>query len=138
MHVCSMCHEEKPLDKFGPHPLGKDGKRSACKKCVALVSKKYRQDHSGKWKESSRRSKIKSAYGLEYKDFLKILESQKNACPVCEVKFRTHSDAYVDHDHQAGLVRGLLCMKCNFGIGIFNDNVGSLARAIVYLSGQGK
>jgi len=41
----------------------------------------------------------------------------------------------IDHDHLTGLIRGLLCPKCNQALGLFDDNIGNLQKAIEYLEG---
>lgn len=41
---------------------------------------------------------------------------------------------HVDHDHATGMVRGLLCGRCNMGIGLLRDNIGIMKNTILYLS----
>ena len=62
-----------------------------------------------------------------------LFESQGGVCAICG---RIDSDGRrlsVDHDHRAGKVRGLLCGKCNRGIGIFDEDIIKLQSAINYL-----
>jgi len=76
---------------------------------------------------------IKANYNLSYEDWSKMWESQNGRCAICEKPFTKPSDAYVDHNHQTNKVRSLLCMKCNIGIGIFNDSPKLTAKVTEYL-----
>jgi hypothetical protein len=63
-----------------------------------------------------------------------MLQNQDNKCFICSYEFgQKQGDTYVDHCHTTSVVRGLLCQKCNSGLGYFKDNVKSLAKAIEYL-----
>lgn len=65
--------------------------------------------------------------------FRRLLKQQGNACPICERKFSDAVPANVDHCHTHGHVRGLLCVKCNTGLGHFNDDPERMMRALKYL-----
>lgn len=81
-----------------------------------------------KFKEKLRRKNL----SVEYLDYIKLIEKQKNLCAICLLPEKTKSLA-IDHDHKTMKVRGLLCQKCNRGIGLFSDNQTLLKRAIEYL-----
>ena len=63
---------------------------------------------------------------------------QNGCCAIC--KGEEPSDfkgrLSIDHDHSSGKIRGLLCMKCNSGLGMFNDDEDILLNAIKYLKGN--
>lgn len=61
----------------------------------------------------------------------RILMEQSWVCGICEQPFK--KTPCIDHDHHTNRVRGLLCSRCNTGLGHFRDEVKILARAIVYL-----
>lgn len=66
-----------------------------------------------------------------------MLKQQNDCCKICKKHkslFKTH--LHVDHDHSTGKIRGLLCQKCNQGIGYFYESIASLQNAIKYLSGE--
>lgn len=96
-------------------------------------SEKWKKNHPEKVKQISRRASIKCSYGLSYEDWLKIWKNQDGKCAICGEIFTKPSNAYTDHDHKTDEIRGLLCRKCNFGIGLFNDNPELLMNAIRYL-----
>jgi hypothetical protein len=78
-------------------------------------------------------------YGLRPEEYLSLLQAQDGKCAVCKTPaidqiHKTFKRLVVDHVHNSGKVRGLLCAKCNFGIGQFNDSPALLAAAIQYLS----
>lgn len=75
----------------------------------------------------------KYKYGLNESEYLNMFETQNNECAICEKSFN-EVRACVDHSHDNGLVRGLLCDKCNKGLGSFNDNLELLKKAVEYLS----
>ena len=72
-------------------------------------------------------------------DFNNLWESQSGKCPICKSTLRNPfmdkigTQASVDHDHQTGIVRGLLCTKCNIGLGQFNDDIKLVEQAKIYL-----
>lgn len=83
----------------------------------------------------SRRSLLRS-YGLNEASFESMLESQGGCCAIClaDQAGGTHNVWHIDHDHSAGEVRGLLCHRCNVGLGYFRDNPAALSAAIEYLA----
>lgn len=91
-----------------------------------------------KMRETNRRYGL-LRYGLTPEQYDSMLAEQENKCAICgaehvdEPKKRLH----VDHDHAAGFkaVRGLLCGKCNLGIGMFGEDQDRLIKAIEYLKG---
>lgn len=79
-------------------------------------------------------------YGITLEIFNKILKSQKGVCAICKKpeiikdgRTGKKRNLSVDHCHNTNKVRGLLCSKCNNGIGLFNDSIKSLKSAIKYL-----
>ena len=87
------------------------------------TSKKYEDRYDGV---------LRHAYGITLDDYDRMLEEQGGECAICG-KHPTKKRLCVDHDHQTNKVRGLLCEKCNWGIGQFNDTVVLLRNAIEYL-----
>lgn len=80
--------------------------------------------------ERMKASRRKWRYGLSEEEFKQRLEEQDNKCAICKEPF---GEIYVDHDHTTGVVRGLLCHKCNSVLGYVCDNPTILAEAICYL-----
>lgn len=88
----------------------------------------------------SRASHLKKAYGLELEDYEALVALQRGKCFICgstdpggKVSRYMESRFAVDHCHETGKLRGLLCKSCNQGLGLFKDNIASLERAILYL-----
>jgi len=84
-------------------------------------------------KEYSRKWHLKDKFNLSHEDWLKIWNNQNGKCAICKIVFPTPSDACVDHDHKTGKIRGLLCIKCNAGIGYLNDDPKITSMATEYL-----
>lgn len=68
-------------------------------------------------------------YGIDKERWLRAYEEQEGKCKLC---LRARK-LQVDHDHETGFFRGLLCSHCNTGIGMFEDDPETLERAIAYL-----
>jgi len=68
-------------------------------------------------------------YGLTQQQYDAMLAEQKGRCAICNEK----ADLVIDHDHEGGAVRGLLCYSCNIGLGFFKDRPVVLAAAAEYL-----
>ena len=69
-------------------------------------------------------------YGLTVDDYRAILARQENACAICR---KPGPRLYIDHCHASGKVRGLLCPKCNTGLGCYGDDPNLTAAATAYL-----
>jgi Recombination endonuclease VII len=132
---CSICGELKERSEFHKSSDRKDGLSGYCKPCKIEKNQKWREENPGKWQDNlnSRIWYVRSKkYGVTREKFMEMLKSQNNLCSIC--KKEIDESASVDHCHNTGQVRGLLCRNCNAGIGLFEDNVESLRNAIQYLS----
>lgn len=69
-------------------------------------------------------------YGLTLDEYYSLIEKQKSFCAICE---NPCNSLNIDHCHDTGFVRGLLCWSCNVGLGHFKNNIKSLNKAIKYL-----
>jgi len=107
-------------------------------------NRKYRQTHleetnnkKRKWAkrnpDKERNARLKYTYGITLDEFNHILMLQENCCAICGYSFGGKKPS-VDHDHTTGVVRGLLCDRCNFGIGCFEDDAARLEKAAIYLN----
>ncbi len=82
-----------------------------------------------------REIRIKYKYGLTTKNIQLMLAAQGNQCAICHKPFSSANCAWlsVDHDHNSGKVRALLCFTCNNGLGCFKDRIDLLLEAAEYL-----
>ncbi len=76
---------------------------------------------------------LKRTYKIDLNKYNSLLSEQSGVCAVCKNECVTGKKLAVDHNHDTGEVRGLLCAKCNRGIGNFNDNLDRLKSAVLYL-----
>lgn len=128
MKECNTCGLEKPLSEYHRDAGIKCGYRGKCSKCRDTHRKKVydKKDNRGWW--------LKSTYGITIEDYDHMLEEQNNCCAICYTHVSTQiKNLHVDHCHTSGEVRGLLCSKCNTGLGMYNDDVEILKSAIRYL-----
>lgn len=123
---CCRCKQDKPITCFHARLRNSDGLRSECKACTREAEHTYRRRKPSQ----GYLQKLKSKYGLSEDDLLSMLAKQDGKCGICD------SDdvrLVVDHSHVTQIVRGMLCHKCNAGLGMFGDSVSILANAIKYL-----
>ena len=76
----------------------------------------------------------KKKYNLSRQDYDTMVKNQNGVCAICHEKCTRHGRLSVDHCHTTNRVRGLLCDRCNRGLGNFKDNIIFLNRAIKYLA----
>lgn len=73
-------------------------------------------------------------FGLSEEDYADMLRDQDGRCAICQTADPGGNRSFaVDHDHETGNVRGLLCTNCNIGLGCFRDNANYLLAAVGYL-----
>ena len=86
----------------------------------------------------ARKNTFKYDYNLTIEKYNEILQQQGSRCAICGIyQSQLDKNLSVDHNHETGKIRGLLCSKCNFAIGLFNDSKDLLHRAIGYLEKSG-
>lgn len=126
MLICQTCGEHKPSDEF--YARDATGRRGGkCKSCVSSYQAK-------RYRSVGRERHLMSKFGITVEEFDVMLEMQDGACAICGVSSTSDERAFrVDHDHDTGRVRGLLCHSCNVAIGLMKDDVAVLASAIAYL-----
>jgi Recombination endonuclease VII len=83
---------------------------------------------------SDRKYKRYKKYKLTQDDYDRMVAEQQGCCAICHSKPPVLA---IDHDHETGAVRGLLCHKCNIGIGFLRDDIDLLYSAIQYLTTYG-
>ena len=133
MKECKECGVEKSLEEFNKKKTSKDGKNYICKICEAIKSKEYRDNPDNRLTERDR--DLKKKYGITLYTYTTMLESQGGVCDICGKSVIENGKALaVDHNHNTGAVRGLLCNTCNSGIGLLQDNTEILQLAINYLN----
>ena len=89
---------------------------------------RYTQDHN----REAYRVRLLAKYRLKEAEYTAMFVAQDGLCAIC----RTGAASAVDHDHETGVVRGLLCRQCNLGIGHFADNPDRLSAAAKYIASR--
>jgi hypothetical protein len=168
MKTCTSCSTALPEESFYKHPQGAGGRDSRCKPCVRgkkadryyrnragvlEQAREYRRRNGDRLRAASaeyRRTRcpikqknyeLVTRFGITLEDYNTKLAEQGGACAICRSthpgrKGATHFA--VDHDHGTGAVRGLLCARCNTGIGGLRDDPATVDAAAAYLRKWGK
>lgn len=145
---CTKCGQTKLKDQFTRDPRVRSGRRSRCKECYRKAnrlwhaknrernsenSRKWREKNPERYREISLRSCIKRLYGMTVEKYNSLLESQGGVCAICKDTCSSGRRLGVDHNHDTGEVRGLLCNNCNRTLGLLKDNPDIFLRAADYL-----
>jgi hypothetical protein len=158
---CNKCGVTKPIDDFYAMVGMRDGHRNDCKACN-LAAKKARYlanpqkmiERARDWQkanperhlENQRRRRqrpdvkrrdrdgyLRRKYGITLEQYDAMFEGQGGVCAICGRPPREDISLHVDHDHDTGEVRGLLCFRCNNAIGDLGHDLGILEGAVAYL-----
>lgn len=129
---CKKCEEVLPIGAFGKNTKAKDGKNARCKLCINALDKVCRDRNKNKtparFNHMNSMKSLRRDYGITewvYQEMLNDQNDQKGLCAICEADFGAPLEpkrpdgrqAHIDHDHNTGIVRGLLCMNCNIALG---------------------
>lgn len=120
---CSNCEKVKDLKDFTFKNKEKNIYRTNCRECDKLLN----TQHEKKYRNTTKKLKT---YNLS-QDELDIL-MEKEQCEICNERVEG-KNKHIDHCHKSQFVRGILCHRCNLGLGHFKDNEMRLFSAIAYL-----
>ena len=141
---CPRCKKKFPIEEFGKSSY-------YCKSCAYFYTKRWRESNP-RWKESQKEYRkkavdsirnryLKRTYDITLNDYHDMLKKQNYKCAICgseDAKNMYKAGTFcVDHDHETGKVRGLLCDLCNVGLGKFRDSSVFLSKASLYISEGG-
>jgi len=148
MKKCSKCKEEKELSEFNK---SRKGITTSCKACIAIIDKeiydrdkekilKRKKSYYQRNKEKTWRNNAETkwrTYGIKdmtIERYDVMMEKQNHCCDICG----GHKDSFtrrlaVDHCHDTGEARGLLCSNCNAALGALGDNLEGVMKAVGYL-----
>lgn len=154
---CGRCGTEKSLDEFGNDRSRTDGKFPYCKVCNNEASREWKRQHRARSPEEAEERRLAAnerarimrehdlnrhdkqllkRYGADLGTFDLLMVLQNGRCAICGALPGEVDGArrlHLDHNHETGKIRGLLCMLCNQGLGRFRDDVSLLQAAIDYL-----
>ncbi len=108
-------------------------RKSKCKDCTRSENagwySRLTDDQKARYKRTARAKK----FGLTLEEYDDLLDGHER-CPIClSTEPGGQGDWHIDHDHETGKVRGLLCSRCNLALGHLKDNVASMTRMQAYL-----
>lgn len=112
-YCCSVCSATKPESEFYVKDRETGRKDATCKACRIIQARER-------------------TLGVTQEDYLRMYTEQQGRCGIC--RKRLYSKRFkafaVDHNHETGKIRGLLCGNCNTGLDLFKEDPIALARAI--------
>lgn len=145
---CKACYREWHRGRYTPKGGATDDPR-ACAQCGTIYQPKNRRpstycsrackDKAAKESGAERERYLQRTYGIGAADYDRILADQGGGCALCGIKpeeltagrYRTY--LHVDHCHDTGRVRGLLCPDHNLLLGRFGDSPEMFKRVVAYL-----
>lgn len=134
--LCRSCYEKQLRHN---NPAYAERQRNNTRDWIEKNQEKYKQSQK-EWRAKQdpdylrqyKRMKKLETYGLTPDDYDEMLRNQNGLCAICN-KSATDKALAVDHCHETGRVRGLLCFICNFGLTWFSENSEMLSRASDYV-----
>jgi hypothetical protein len=142
--ACSHCHESKSTDDFYVNRSRVRGFSYWCKLCV---QEDYAEKHPTKPRPprtvtareydpiKGREYWLRHAYGMSLEDWQDMFDRQDGKCAICGTTEPGGKGTFhTDHDHDTGVVRGLLCQTCNQAIGLLKHDPARIMAAAVYVA----
>lgn len=132
--LCRTCDTVKPIDAFWKGQTA----------CVPCSKHKQKTRWNSRTPAKRLEQHLKYKYGVSHAEFLDAWNSQNGVCAICEndlpdlMTYDNRRRGYaIDHNHETGAFRGILCLKCNSLLGMASESVSVLKAAIKYLTERG-
>lgn len=140
MRQCTKCLKFLAENHFTKRVDVADKLRSHCRDCCNQDNlKRYHDSDKERHAKSAYKYNLKVNYDLTVEDYNKLFLSQDGKCAICEVDLSNRflnieaTPSVIDHSHETGKVRSILCSGCNIGLGSFNDSLFKLSKACRYI-----
>lgn len=139
MKWCGTCQTVKPIADFARGKSQIDGLQGFCRSCGRERQAKWRASNREKSNWIAANCHRRKRLGISKETYNQMLAAQNGVCAICKdvciTKTTTgiQKSLAVDHDHNTGKVRGLLCARCNTAIGLLGDDPERLRVAVNYL-----
>lgn len=136
---CSKCKKIKRHQSFFPDARNRSGLSSECKDCRATMTRAWKSRWPKEYNAREAFRRQEREFGVSFEEYTAMHEAQDGLCAIChKPEIRKHQSGKVktlaiDHDHQTGAIRDLLCSSCNNALGAFGDSPELLLAAIAYL-----
>ncbi len=134
MKTCPTCKESKPLQDYWKSQYS----------CIPCTKEKQKNRWASRSPKKRLHQHLKYKYGVTEEKLIETLDKQNNACAICKeslpdlLVYENRSRGYaIDHNHDSGEFRGVLCTNCNTLLGMAKDNKDILLAAIDYLETNG-
>lgn len=134
LKLCPTCKSQKLIGEFWK------GQTS----CIPCTKEKQKNRWQSRTPKKRLEQHLKYRYGISPEQFFEALEQQKHKCAICDTQlpnlltYENRRRGYaIDHNHETGEFRGVLCLHCNSLLGMAQDNTKILLSAISYLEQKG-
>jgi len=137
---CRDIHGYLKTHQVYVNPANKSKICIQCKDKVPYCPIKQKK-YADRYTDYRKNWRLNQRYGINSNKYQELLQKQNHCCAICSISITEHQERKgakkhfaVDHCHDTNKVRGLLCCKCNMGLGYFNDDPEKLTQAINYLT----
>lgn len=150
--VCKTCQTSKPFAEFNRRSASRDGLARVCKECDADRKKQdilqYPEKHREKRRQRHERNleqnilnerlgTFRRKYGVSRELYDELFDQQQGRCAICQMEALSRhgpkGTLRIDHNHETGAIRALLCNCCNTALGMFHDDIALVRIAVDYL-----
>lgn len=143
--LCNACYQREKI-KPGWVRTGRPARVNTCGhpekphvghgQCGGCRTRAYRDRNREADKLKRKDYQLRVTYGITLAEFLAMYEAQGSACALCRKPVPVERNRHVDHCHDSGRIRGILCFDCNKGLGLLGDSPESIRRALDYVAAQ--
>jgi hypothetical protein len=158
---CRICGELRPLTDFHRASTARDGHRGECKDCFREISRaRYKanpdaaKERARLWQQENperhranqrarrqrpevkareREGHLRRKFQLTAEQYEEMLSAQRGVCAICGREPKPGKALHVDHNHETGAVRGLVCFSCNSALGNLHEDEQRISALLTYL-----
>lgn len=140
--LCSACYQAfKLTPAFKPSARGRtpitcghpDRRHAGRGMCEGCWTRSYRDRDRDGDRVKRKDYQLRATYGITLEQFNALFEAQGSACALCKKGVEAERDRHVDHCHETGNIRGVLCFTCNKALGALGDTPESIRAALEYV-----